>query len=48
MKAWEKEMQPKMEEYQRKMEIWQKENAAKIEEYQKRLQEELKKKDDNK
>ncbi|MBN7813951.1 M56 family metallopeptidase [Algoriphagus pacificus] len=48
MKAWEKEMQPKMEEYQRRMEAWQKENAAKIEEFQKKLQEELKKKDDNK
>ncbi|MBN3583938.1 M48 family metalloprotease [Algoriphagus aestuarii] len=48
MKAWEKEMQPKMEEYQRKMEVWHKENAAKIDAFQKKLQEELKKKDDNK
>lgn len=48
MKDWESEMQPKLEEYQRKMEIWQEENKVKIEEFQKRIQEELKKKENNK
>jgi transketolase len=48
MEEWQEKFQPKMEEFQRKMEIWQEENAEKFEEFQRKLEEQFKKKDNSK
>jgi hypothetical protein len=43
MEEWQKANQPKMEEFQRKMEIWQKEQQEQIQQLQKSIQESTKK-----
>jgi hypothetical protein len=43
MKEWEAAHQPKMEEFQRKMEAWQKEHQVRLDEFQKLLKAEFQK-----
>jgi hypothetical protein len=38
MKEWEKEFQPKMEEFERKMEAWQKENEPRLKEFEEKIE----------
>ncbi|AKP50750.1 M56 family metallopeptidase [Cyclobacterium amurskyense] len=38
MKEWEKEFQPKMEEFERKMEAWQKENEPRLKEFEEKME----------
>ena len=45
MEEWQKEFAPKMEELQQKMEIWQQKNSKQLEEIQKAIQESVKKGD---